>query len=62
LQRYQRDPDEARKKFENPLLNSLSKAAHERDVKNNAAPKPYRRREETQHPTSAAFERRINGR
>lgn len=56
-----RDPDEARKKFENTFLNDLSKHQHAEDVRRNAEPKPwfFRKRDENQHPTSAAFEQRM---
>jgi len=47
------------KRFDTPLLNRLSKAAHELDVKNNAEPLPwFNRSKPKQHPKSAEFERR----
>ena len=47
------------KTFETPLLNRLSKLDHERDVKNNAEPKPwFNRAKPKQHPKSAEFERK----
>ena len=50
---------ERRKQFETKLINDLSKAAHELDVKNNAEPLPwFNRSKPKQHPKSAEFERR----
>ena len=58
-----RDPDEARKKFECKFLNQQSKFLSSEDQRHNAPPTPFfrRKRDEVQHPTSAAFERRMNG-
>jgi hypothetical protein len=63
MREEQRDRLDARRErlklFETPLLNAQSKHDHERDVRNNAEPKPwFRRKQDTQHPKSAEFERR----
>ena len=56
---HERDP----KKYENKYLNRQSKAAHERDVKNNAEPLGFqpRRREDTRSDKAKAFEKRWLG-
>lgn len=58
-----RDPDEARKKYETRFLLRQSKAQHAEDVRHNEPPKPwfFRKKDEAQHPSSAAFERRMRG-
>jgi len=60
-----RDPEEARKKFENKFLNDLSKHQHAEDVRHNPRDdandfKPWfrRKQDDNQHPKSAEFERR----
>lgn len=54
------DRDEQRKKFDTPLLNAISRHDHAEDVRHNKEPLGFipRKKEDDQHPKSAAFARR----
>lgn len=63
MARYQRDPEEARKKFETPFLNQQSKHLSALDKKNNQAPLGFQPKKplDTRSDKSKAFQKRWLG-
>lgn len=58
-----RDREEFRKEMDNRFLNRISRADHVRDVKNNAAPKPFfpKKKDDDRSEKSKAFQKKWLG-